>query len=177
MKADQIRESLVTALSRRRFLRGEFSAEPGVLRPPWALAEPAFAGRCTRCDACVAACPTAILVAGSGGFPVVDFARGECTFCGDCVRACEPGALDMAQPQPWQLALRIDAGCLAAANIVCRSCGDSCQSAAIRFRPQVGMAAQPQVDPAACNGCGACVRACPQGAVALFARSDAAIAA
>lgn len=167
----------MNVLSRRRFLRGGFSAEPGVLRPPWALPEPAFVDRCTRCDACISACPAAILAAGSGGFPLVDFGRGECTFCGDCARACVPGALDPARPLAWQLAVRVGAGCLAAANIVCRSCGDACQSAAIRFRPQVGLAARPVVDAAACNGCGACVRACPQDAVDLVAPADATIAA
>ena len=81
------------SISRASLLRGRLRGGPPPLRPPWALAEPAFLEACTRCDACRAACPEGILVRGSGGFPLVDFQRGECTFCGRCAAACEDGAL------------------------------------------------------------------------------------
>jgi ferredoxin len=45
---------------RRFFLRGGVKPPPtpvSVPRPPWALPEAAFVQACTRCDACVAACP------------------------------------------------------------------------------------------------------------------------
>ena len=44
--------------SRRDFLRGRISRPAPVLRPPWALDERDFLAACTRCDACVRACPT-----------------------------------------------------------------------------------------------------------------------
>ena len=62
--------------SRRGFLRGR-PRPRAEIRPPWALTEPAFSARCTRCGDCLTACPQKILVAGDGGFPTVDFARGE----------------------------------------------------------------------------------------------------
>jgi ferredoxin-type protein NapF len=63
----------------------------------------------------------------------------------------------------------INDDCLAEAGIVCRSCGDACAVAAIRFRPRIGMPPQAIVNEAACTGCGECVGACPGEAIALRA--------
>lgn len=159
------------SVSRRSFLRGRTSA-PAPIRPPWSLPEAAFVSACTRCDACVTACPSRIIARGDGGYPVVDFSRGECTFCGDCGRACAPKALDrdaVAGAAPWALAPQVGASCLAAHDVVCRTCGDTCPTRAIRFPPLLGRAAQPFVDATHCTGCGACVSACPVAAVALAA--------
>lgn len=154
--------------SRRSFLRGRAATRlPMPLRPPWALEESAFLAACTRCDACVAACATQIVVRGAGGFPEVDFTRGECTFCNACADNCRPQALVRTGERPWRLAPAIAPTCLAAANVVCRSCGDVCEARAIRFRPRLGGAALPEVDASSCTGCGACVRACPSQAVTM----------
>ena len=80
-------------ISRRQFLRGNFSGSNTVPRPPWALAEAAFASACTRCGDCINACPQHILVLDREARPTLDFGRGECTFCGKCVDACQPQAL------------------------------------------------------------------------------------
>lgn len=158
----------MAALSRRRFLRGDFSSDADALRPPWAVPEGEFVHACSRCDACVRACPTAVLGRGSGGYPVVDFTRGECTFCGACAEACRDGAL-LRGPDapPWSLRAGIGAACLASQRVVCRTCGDMCEAGAIRFRPQAGGVALPQLDVAACSGCGACVAACPTQAISM----------
>ncbi|MPN29793.1 hypothetical protein SDC9_177246 [bioreactor metagenome] len=79
-------------LSRRAFFRGRPRPRTE-MRPPWALAEGDFIDRCTRCNDCVSACPTHILLAGDGGYPTIDFRAGECTFCSDCVASCQPQAL------------------------------------------------------------------------------------
>jgi ferredoxin-type protein NapF len=157
--------------TRRQFLRGRFSARhssPGSpLRPPWALGEEAFLAACTRCGDCVRACPQGILLE-DGGYPRIEFGKGECTFCGDCAAACQPGALRRAEGQvPWRLLPLIGDACLARQNVMCRSCGDACAALAIRFRPQVGGAALPEVIAERCSGCGGCVAPCPARAVVM----------
>ncbi len=158
-------------ISRRRFLRGRMHPPVPVPRPPWALVEAAFIDRCTRCKACIEACPTRILVPAEGGFPAVDFSAGECTFCGECVTRCEPGALQRAahEAPPWSLRVQIGEGCIAAQGVECRVCGEACPVGAIRFRPRRGGVALPEADLQACTGCGACFAPCPVQAVKLMA--------
>lgn len=156
------------SLPRRGFLRGRIRTVTPGLRPPWALAETEFVERCTRCDACLQACPSSIVVHGDGAYPVVDFGRGECTFCGDCVEACEPAALRRAEhAAPWALKAAVGGKCLAMQGVECRVCGEICGHSAIRFRPRIGGVALPELDPETCNGCGACVAPCPAQAIAM----------
>lgn len=158
----------MTDISRRQFLRGDFSGKKAVIRPPWALAETAFTAACTRCCDCVNACPQHILVVDRNGQPTVDFDRGECTFCGKCAEACQPRALQKKQGEaPWQLKAHIGNGCIARNNVVCRACGDACPVQAIRFRPAVMAAAQPEIEAEKCTGCGACFAPCPVSAIRL----------
>lgn len=153
--------------TRRQFLRGNFSQCQTPLRPPWALAEEAFLAACTRCGDCIRACPPAIIVEDSG-YPRVEFGKGECTFCGECVAACKTDALRRdADQSPWNLLPVIADTCLAKHNVVCRSCGDACAHAAIRFRPQVGGSALPELDLSRCTGCGGCVAPCPARAIGM----------
>lgn len=156
-------------ISRRQFLRGNFSGRNAAPpRPPWALAEAAFVAACTRCCDCTNVCPQHILVLDREARPTVDFGRGECTFCGKCVEACAPQALARRPGAlPWPLKARIKSNCLAKTNVVCRACGDACPAQAIRFRPDVMKAAQPEVDDALCTGCGACFAPCPVQAILI----------
>jgi ferredoxin-type protein NapF len=153
----------VVDTSRRGFLRGRPRAV-APLRPPWALPESEFADRCSRCGDCLKACPTRILAVDDGGYPGVDFSRGECTFCGACRTACRTGALAPGEI-PWRLTLIIGESCLPLRGVECRSCEDSCDAAAIRFRPRLGGPAPPAIDTERCTGCGACVAPCPTGAI------------
>lgn len=156
------------SLSRRSLLRGRLrSVVPG-LRPPWAPGEADFLARCTRCGECMPACPTVVIVPGDGGYPVVDFSRGECTFCGACADRCAPSALlRSATRVPWALKAAVGETCLAHRGVECRVCGECCEQSAIRFRPRLGGVALPELDAAACNGCGACVAPCPVRAIAM----------
>lgn len=141
-------------------------------RPPWAGAEDAFTQRCTRCQACVPACPRQVLAVGDGGFPVVHFERHGCDGCAGapaCVAACAPQALQPASASaPWPgWRMRASEACLAARRVECRACGDACDAGAIAFRPAPGGIAQLRLDPAACTGCGECVGVCPVRAITV----------
>jgi ferredoxin-type protein NapF len=143
------------------------------IRPPWS--DPAgFTAVCTRCDACIDACPESILQRGTGGFPEISFASAACTFCGDCRTACPEPVFTAGDAPPWSLTAAIDDHCLARQNVVCRSCKEACDSGAIRFQLAVGSAGLPVVDPEACTGCGACVAPCPANAIAITAVGAAA---
>lgn len=158
----------MTVLSRRRLLGGQWRLPSAANRPPWSHQESLFIAGCTRCQACIRACETGVLIAGSGGFPEIDFQRAECTFCGRCAQACEAPLFRPLAEIPWRQYAAFGADCLAQRGIECRSCQDSCAPQAIRFRPRLGEMAQPMLDTAACNGCGACVAGCPANAVTLI---------
>lgn len=153
--------------ARRGFLRGR-PRPHAELRPPWALPEAAFVDRCTRCNACLPACPQGIIVSGDGAYPTIDFQRGECTFCGDCVAACQPQALVRREGQPpWPYKASVGPACLPARGVECRVCGDFCDVRAIRFPPRLGGCSEPQIDSALCTGCGACQAPCPTRAISI----------
>lgn len=159
---------------RRLFLRGRFEGAAqtvpvAVQRPPWAGHETAFTQRCTRCHACISACPQQVLRVGDGGFPQVDFSREGCDFCGACAAVCEPRAIDrqvntVAWPT-WKV--HIDARCLALNKVECRICADACDARALRFVPAIGGITSLQVLSDHCTGCGECAPVCPVGAITL----------
>jgi ferredoxin-type protein NapF len=145
--------------ARRAFLKRRIGPANIDHHMPWAVA--AFVDLCQRCDDCIRACEPSVVVRGDGGFPTVDFDRGGCTFCGACAEACGHGALERRPGPAWRLKAAIGDNCLSAQGITCRACGDACEARAIRFRLQLGGRALPGLDPALCNGCGACVAICP----------------
>ncbi len=169
--------------ARRNFLRARISstARPAAFRPPWAVAEEEFIERCTRCGDCVLACAksgSGLLQFGDGCYPVAVFNPAACTFCGDCLSACETGhsgALRRDQAT-WPLAIAINDACLTQQQVVCRTCGEHCDAGALRFTPQLGRVAAPQVDLDQCTGCGDCLANCPTQAIRIVRRDTLASA-
>jgi ferredoxin-type protein NapF len=167
-------------LGRRALFRGRVRQIPGAIRPPWSRLD-LFTSLCTRCNACIGACPEGILRAGDGGFPEVDFSVGECVFCGACAKACpEPVFLGPEShfgedTVPWDLVAVVNDSCLAARQVFCRSCGESCPRSAIQFSLSPGGRAHAQVDASSCNGCGACVSTCPAGSIHVQPREPRAV--
>lgn len=155
--------------TRRGLLRGDPYGHGVAIRAPWSQAEPLFIDACLRLHHCIDACPEKILIRGDGGYPRIDFQLGECTFCGACARACPSPAFRAMDEIPWALRARVGDACLTRQNVVCRSCGDHCEVEAIRFTPRLGAVAEPFVDAAICNGCGACVASCPTRALTVTA--------
>jgi len=81
----------------------------------------------------------------------------------------------MAAPDPGIPGkVAISTACVAYNNVVCRSCGDACSEAAIRFSPRVMGSALPVVITGSCTGCGECVSVCPASAITLTAATTGA---
>ncbi|MEI8595028.1 ferredoxin-type protein NapF [Photobacterium sp. Hal280] len=152
-------------LARRFWLRRDSALQAP--RLPWMIDDQAFTDQCTRCQACLSACETDIIVQGDGGFPQVDFQRGECTFCYQCAQACPEPLFRPRQELPWQVSITISPACLAKQGVDCRTCGDECEPSAIRFALQPGKVAQPVISDADCTGCGACLSVCPTQAIQI----------
>ena len=135
-------------------------------RPPGALPEKEFLAACSRCDACIEACPHGSIgrmPPGTGvfaGTPAMNTQRVACHLCEDqpCVTACEDGALS---PVPWEavffgLAVVNTSTCFVFKGPECGACRPACPLKAIRLE-----ACRPIVDDEICNGCGLCREACP----------------
>ncbi|MDR1776206.1 MAG: 4Fe-4S binding protein [Desulfovibrio sp.] len=166
--------------SRRKFLQwgGAGLAAAGVCtltsgfgpaqsaRPPGALDEPDFLARCSRCMRCVDVCfPLALRPAGwldggkNLGTPVLD--PSKCIFCMECVRICPTGALSKIPKNEvdiGQVNIVADV-CLAWLKTRrCDICFKACPTKAIVMKER----RFPVLVPEKCNGCGICIRRCPQ---------------
>lgn len=145
------------------------------LRPPNARTESRFVGLCTRCGNCLRSCPTGIIQRDLGGHglaslltPVLSFQEGYCREdCVRCTEVCPSGAL-VRLPARDKAGVRIGlprvdmSVCLLAEDRECSACARWCPYGAIRYVfSQEQYALQPQIDPAKCNGCGACEAVCP----------------
>jgi ferredoxin-type protein NapF len=72
---------------------------------------------------------------------------------------------DNTEPLGGPTVVSIGSECLAQRNVVCRTCGESCEQGAIRFSPRLGGVALPLLDNARCNDCGDCLVDCPTLAI------------
>lgn len=139
-------------------------------RPPGALPEVGFLAACTRCDACLEACPPKAIRraptdAGlAAGTPIIDPTLQPCVVCPDtpCITACPTGAL-APLASGWtgyrlNLVELVPERCITFHGSSCGVCAQACP---------VGPAAlamdedgHPVLKAEGCVGCGVCVRAC-----------------
>ncbi|MCP3869962.1 MAG: ferredoxin-type protein NapF [Gammaproteobacteria bacterium] len=163
-----------------QFLSGDYRASRAPVRPPWAIPENLFADTCTRCGDCIPACPEGLITKGRGGFPVLDFKRGGCDFCRECVSSCQPRALTydpVTDPPPWDLKATFLNSCLSLNSVVCRSCGEVCDTQAIRYELRTGGNALVILDQERCTGCGLCFAVCPNGSIKILPTGSRGLAA
>lgn len=145
-----------------------------ILRPPGAIEENAFLDGCTKCDACIEACPYDAIVhapirfRSAAGTPMIDPspAGQPCRMCEDfpCIAACEPNVLRMDMPKVMGTA-RIDTlTCLAHQYSFCTVCSEQCPvEGAIEV-----IDGKPRIVEDACTGCGVCHHVCPAPANAVL---------
>lgn len=140
------------------------------VRPPGALPEVGFLAACTRCGACVDACPVHAIQnappdAGlAAGTPFLDLARIPCIACPGmpCAAACPTAALSVP-PRGWdgyRLAfLELDPHrCITFEGRPCGVCAEKCPIGPAAL--VMDEAGRPVIRREGCVGCGVCVRAC-----------------
>lgn len=156
-------------LNRKQFLQGKFKGERAV-RPPWSKDESIFIDKCTRCYKCAESCSSNLIVKGAGGFPEMSFLRQGCDYCEACVQVCPESVLSLTAENhhyPWSQKAFINEQCFAAQGIACRSCGEVCETQAIKIEMKLGGISELSVNTADCNGCGECVHVCPAQAIEI----------
>ncbi|APG27050.1 hypothetical protein A7E78_03900 [Syntrophotalea acetylenivorans] len=158
---------------------------PALIRPPGALSEDQFLGRCVRCGECMQVCignalhPTLIEAGAEGLFtpkliPRIGYCEYNCTLCG---QVCPTGAikkLPVSEKQATVIGRAfIDRNrCLPyAKGVPCIVCEELCPTPqkAIGFREvsvqnelgQTVRVKQPYVIDDLCIGCGVCENKCP----------------
>ncbi len=134
------------------------------LRPPRARSEERFLALCSRCGACIQACPYGALLpappddpAGQDT-PLIDPLERGCEVCANtpCVAACPTGALHPDLPLRMGTA-RITGHCLNLHDRPCRECYQQCPvPGAIELIDGTA-----RVVPTTCVGCGICSQVCP----------------
>ena len=147
------------------------SEEKKSILPPGATKD--FTTTCTRCYACIKACPAKIIRVKAGGglsemfMPELCFDKGVCNeFCTRCTEACPTGAIRKLSEQAKRHTkigtAKIDkTKCLAwADNEYCMVCEEFCPYQAF-VAEMKGDIACPVVIPEKCRGCGGCEHNCP----------------
>jgi ferredoxin-type protein NapF len=155
---------------------GQARSDDAPLRPPGAIREDKFTGLCLRCGNCIRACPSRIIHPDRGqsgvlGFlsPVIRYKTDYCKKeCNACTTVCPSGALqrlNLEQKNSYIIGkASVDASLCLWGVSECHACLPSCPYEAIKIRwDEEAYESFPGVDPAKCNGCGACEAVCPTG--------------
>lgn len=136
-----------------------------VFRPPGAIEETSFLRGCTRCEACIVACPHDAIVHAparlreAAGTPIIDADLQPCLLCADfpCIAACEPGVLTRLIAPAMGTARVTEHLCVAYHGQSCTVCADECPvQGAITLEE-----GKPTVHETICTGCGVCRHVCP----------------
>lgn len=185
-RPDRVRRDLVIGLAvgvplavvgRRLRLVPPLTGEPEwPVLPPGARPAMEFAALCTRCYACVNACPTGVIGVGPlAGRPVGQWFQPELNtlracceeFCTACTQVCPAGAIvrlteDEKRHRRIGTAVIIREACLAWEDQErCTVCDEYCPYHAIEFDESEEGIPRPIVNEAICRGCGACSAHCP----------------
>lgn len=164
---------------------GRASGVDPAIRPPASGPEARFLRLCTRCGACVRACPSGIIRNGGVGAGLAgvlapevsfedDYCPASCTACG---QACPAGAIaaftvENKSARPMGLAHVDHDACLLGAGRECGACATACPHEAldVKWIP-AEMVSQIVVKPKACTGCGYCEYVCPSAPRAIRVRA------
>ena len=137
------------------------------LRPPGAVDEEVFVGKCIRCGRCVESCPyhcidlLDIRHGVHAGTPLIAVADIPCYLCMRCVEVCPTGTLQPVAQEATRMGTAVINKFTCGAWLglaLCRTCYDACpfKEKAIVLRELM-----PIVIREACTGCGLCTHACP----------------
>jgi len=137
------------------------------LRPPGAVSEEEFIGRCIRCGRCVESCPYRCITMLDirhglhAGTPLIAVEQIPCFLCMKCVLVCPTSSLRRVSQEATRMGVAVinTFTCAAWAGVaLCRTCYDVCP-----FKGRAIMLQEllPKVLPDACTGCGLCTHACP----------------
>jgi ferredoxin-type protein NapG len=154
--------------------------EGRLLRPPGALKEDLFAGRCERSGECVTACPVQAIRplatedARLHGTPFIDPSLQACVVCEGlhCMKVCPSGALTLLPRHliAMGLAELHEPDCLRSTGGDCRICVDKCPlgPSALQLSSPGGRV---EVLTGGCVGCGVCEMVCPTSPKAIVVRA------
>ncbi len=151
------------------------------IRPPYARPELEFLLACTRCGACVEACPHGVVFAlparvgaRAAATPALDLLNKACHLCEGwpCVVVCEPDALRLPEhpsaegrgeeepaepPLPRLARVYVDTQtCLPYKGPECGACAGSCPVPGALYWD----GDRPRIDAERCTGCAQCREAC-----------------
>ena len=152
------------------------SMEPQtILRPPGAKPPGEFESVCSRCGACVEACPVKCIQIDASacvgdGYPYIAPAIAPCVVCDElaCMKACPTGALTLVDKFSIRMGLAEvkHETCLRHHGEDCRLCLEACPMGenAIVVSANSGRVL---VKPGGCTGCGMCEQACPTHPTAI----------
>ncbi len=171
------RRSFLKTLSLPFFLSlFPYSSEGGILsspvsinrlRPPGAVSEDIFAGKCIRCGRCVEVCPYHSIIPLDvrhgvyAGTPLVFAEKVPCYLCMKCVEVCPTGTLQRITQAETRMGLAVVDKRVCVTwrdDAMCRTCYNVCpfKETAIKLDDL-----RPVVMEKYCTGCGICVHGCP----------------